>query len=506
MDAFFIYILKWAVCVALFYSCWSLLLRRETFHRLNRVLLVSFLLAGAVLPLIDFTAPADVPLAGTLGSIGGSAHFFVVASRTAEPAHTAGTEFASLWSALIVCIYMIGVGVAMGKYALNLLAVVRLIRRSRLAEAGNGLRICLNDEVASPVSWMRWIVISSDDLAAHGQTFLAHEAAHVRGRHSFELLLAEVCVRLQWYNPFAWMLLHDLRTVQEYEADYAALHSGADCEAYAHLLVTKAVGVSLPAANTFLRSPLKARVKMMMRPASRWVRSGRALFVLPVAAFALLLLAKPEVVQAVARAKTIEELPATILAYKPDKPAPAANEAHVTEVKAPEADTTATHTASVPDGKPLPPLTGEYIRDLIASHATQNRTFVMISSEDGSPLHSGKFDYYIDGRKCTPEELMQYTEQLDVGDLRVFVIAAKPDRPGMVLSITPTAYIQELYPDVTTGSEAVVQVFTNKDTFRALSGTPDAPSASDSLATKVPAKTEPRPDFGMFKATRIERE
>ena len=67
---FFLYTFKWALCVALFYSCWSLLLRRETFHRLNRVLLVSFLLVGAVLPLLRFPAPTAVPLAGSLARVG----------------------------------------------------------------------------------------------------------------------------------------------------------------------------------------------------------------------------------------------------------------------------------------------------------------------------------------------------------------------------------------------------------------------------------------------------
>ena len=39
MGAFFIYILKSAVCLVLFYLFFKLLLSRETFHRFNRVAL-----------------------------------------------------------------------------------------------------------------------------------------------------------------------------------------------------------------------------------------------------------------------------------------------------------------------------------------------------------------------------------------------------------------------------------------------------------------------------------
>ena len=44
MGAFFIYILKSAVCLVLFYLFFKLLLSRETFHRFNRVALLGVLL------------------------------------------------------------------------------------------------------------------------------------------------------------------------------------------------------------------------------------------------------------------------------------------------------------------------------------------------------------------------------------------------------------------------------------------------------------------------------
>lgn len=40
MGAFFVYIVKSAVCLAVFYLFYRLLLSRETFHRFNRIALL----------------------------------------------------------------------------------------------------------------------------------------------------------------------------------------------------------------------------------------------------------------------------------------------------------------------------------------------------------------------------------------------------------------------------------------------------------------------------------
>ena len=104
MSVFFVYTVKWALCVSLLYSGWSLLLRRETFHRMNRIFLVSFIVIGAVLPLIEFKAPTDLPMAGIMSS---DSHFFVF--RNNLPSVQAMPTVAPFWSTLLLLIYIIGV-------------------------------------------------------------------------------------------------------------------------------------------------------------------------------------------------------------------------------------------------------------------------------------------------------------------------------------------------------------------------------------------------------------
>ena len=55
MTEFLTYDLKVAVLIAVFYFCYRLLMERETFHRLNRIVLLSSIALSLVLPLCVIT-------------------------------------------------------------------------------------------------------------------------------------------------------------------------------------------------------------------------------------------------------------------------------------------------------------------------------------------------------------------------------------------------------------------------------------------------------------------
>ena len=52
MGEFFIFIVKSSICVAAFFLFYKLLLSKETFHRLNRILLLLLVLISIVIPFI----------------------------------------------------------------------------------------------------------------------------------------------------------------------------------------------------------------------------------------------------------------------------------------------------------------------------------------------------------------------------------------------------------------------------------------------------------------------
>ena len=61
MGDFFVYILKSSVCLAVFYLFYRLLLSRETFHRFNRIALLSVIVLSVAIPFIRIIT--DKPVA-----------------------------------------------------------------------------------------------------------------------------------------------------------------------------------------------------------------------------------------------------------------------------------------------------------------------------------------------------------------------------------------------------------------------------------------------------------
>ena len=129
-------------------------------------------------------------------------------------------------------------------------------------------------QAIAPFSWMKYIVISRKDLEENGREILIHEAAHIRHRHSIDLLIANVCVFFQWFNPGAWLLKQELQNIHEYEADETVINEGVNAKDYQLLLIKKAVGTRLYSmANSFNHSKLKKRITMMLKEkSSPWAR------------------------------------------------------------------------------------------------------------------------------------------------------------------------------------------------------------------------------------------
>ena len=59
--------------------------------------------------------------------------------------------------------------------------------------------------------------LSEKDLQDNSRAILLHESTHIRLHHSYDLIIAEVCIILQWFNPAAWLLKQELQTVHEYD-------------------------------------------------------------------------------------------------------------------------------------------------------------------------------------------------------------------------------------------------------------------------------------------------
>ena len=200
------------------------------------------------------------------------------------------------WRALMLLVYIGGILFFVLRHLWSLGRMVRLLRASRRETLKGGITLFVHREKAAPFSWMNMIAVSEEDLEENRNAILTHERAHIKNCHSWDLLLAEVCIFFQWFNPAAWLLKQELQTIHEYEADEWVINNGIDAKTYQLLIIKKAVGARLYSiANSFNHSSLKKRITMMIKKKSNpWARL-KYLYVLPLAAVAVAAFARPEV-------------------------------------------------------------------------------------------------------------------------------------------------------------------------------------------------------------------
>ena len=282
MD-FLLYDGKVALALLVFYLFYRFLLKKETFHRFNRVVLVGTAVLSFLLPLCIITIHKPIEAAP------------VVPEPTIVATELPAQELVPLlepavpwWPTALTLLFWAGVAFVLAKVTLSILSIVRIIRQGRLVREEDGCKIIVTERDIDPFSWMKYIVLSGKDWEAPHESILAHEKAHIGLGHSLEVLLVDVLSALQWFNPAIWMLRADLQELHEYEADDAVLRAGTNIKEYQYLLIRKAVSKSgYSVANSFNHSILKNRITMMSKSKSPLSRGLRVLYLIPLTCIGL---------------------------------------------------------------------------------------------------------------------------------------------------------------------------------------------------------------------------
>lgn len=290
LGMFFIYSVKVAVCLALFYLFHKLLMSRDTFHTFNRFAILSMMLLSLVLPLVHLSLDSEAGInRGTVALEG-----LVAQTVVADGGNGVG-EGLTLTQVLLAA-YVLGVVLFVGKALLSVGSLLRLIRRARCVEVRNGIRIYTMQGDISPFSWFRYIIMSEKDWQENRREIVLHEMAHIRRCHSMDVAVCNMMIVFQWYNPAAWLLKRELQTLHEYEADEAVLSAGVDATHYQMLLIRKAVGERLfSMANNLNHNSLKKRITMMKIKRTNPVQKAKIAFVLPLAAMTVAAFASQKV-------------------------------------------------------------------------------------------------------------------------------------------------------------------------------------------------------------------
>ncbi len=315
------YIINVALVLATCLAFYKVLLRRETFYKVNRYVLVVCLFISFALPLLsvpeqfslrkkDTVVTIEQPAVIKTEQVRQLSNTPSVVNPEAEKSNQSagvptdagapteyrptGTNFSQLMT-WIIAIYWFGAIVFAASFLFQFGLLLYRARRNPVIIDGKYRIIEVSGDKA-PCSFGNIIFINPEkyEWETYNQILL-HEKIHIRQRHTVDILIAELVLIFQWFNPFAWIYRREIESNLEFLTDDQLMqHKEVDRRSY-QLSLVKVSAPHLPLSLTtnYNQSILKTRIAMMNRKRSNLHTGWKYFFLLPVLAFIACLLNEP---------------------------------------------------------------------------------------------------------------------------------------------------------------------------------------------------------------------
>lgn len=217
-------------------------------------------------------------------------------TKTASTSQTTASFFLKAEHVLSY-IYILGLIVFAVKFAWQIaLLCYRSYTRPAIREGP--FRIVQTDSDRGPCTFANTIFVNPTlyDPATFRQ-ILVHEKIHAGGGHTLDILLAELAVVFQWFNPFAWLYRREVENNLEFLTDRSVLQN-PDIERLTYqlsLLRVSAPYLPFSITNNYNQSLLKRRIVMMNSQHSARYTAWKYAALLPLLTVLVCILNKPAV-------------------------------------------------------------------------------------------------------------------------------------------------------------------------------------------------------------------
>jgi hypothetical protein len=282
MDAIATYIIKSIITSGILFGYYQVALRNKKFHSYNRFYLLGAVVISLVIPALNLKwytikAPQQLPLGSML------------VSTTASAVTNNGFHFTT-GAVLLACAVLVSV-ILLTVLLLKIVWIYNVKHKSK-AQAMNGYTLIETPVKQAPFSFLDNLFwkqgTALDD--SNGNKIFRHELTHIRQKHTYDKLFAQVVVCLCWMNPFYWLMQRELNMIHEFIADDGCINEG-DTEAFALMLLqSHNEGRYLNPAHSFFHSPIKRRLIMITTSKHTPYSYARRVLALPLTAVVLAML------------------------------------------------------------------------------------------------------------------------------------------------------------------------------------------------------------------------
>ncbi len=297
MNNLLLFLLKSTLSLSLLYLAFSVLMRKETFFKLNRMVLLMMVFSSILIPFLYVPKPVQPRIHVNLEPI------FQVSPTIEEPVST--TEIPPILQSdvpspetmqpvlipirtIVTFVYLSGVLVSFLMFVYSIGSVLLLFSKARKT-VRNGIRIRVVSHDIPAFSFGRSILISQHELDTNYDAIITHEQSHIRLGHFYDLMLMELVKIIFWFNPLVYRMVNDLKEIHEFQADDRTLNSGIDAKHYQILIIRKCVGhQKFALANRFNHCQIKNRIAMINKQKTSKARRWKVATFLPLLALLLI--------------------------------------------------------------------------------------------------------------------------------------------------------------------------------------------------------------------------
>jgi TonB-dependent SusC/RagA subfamily outer membrane receptor len=252
MNTFWTTLIEINLILSIVYLGYVLFLKNLTFFRWTRFYLLGGMLTGLIYPFLKTQKVVITPAESVN---------IVIPNIATVSSQTQSIDYGQ-WA---IYAYFVLFAALLIRFGLRFFSLGKIHSDSSESEF-NGLAYRNTNARINPFSFWKWIYIHRPNHSEKEMNqIVKHEYIHTSQRHSFDVILVEICSMVCWYNPLIKLLNKSVKDNLEYLVDAEVLNSGTDKISYQHSLVGVSMNgfPSIYPGNQFAFKTLKRRIKMM---------------------------------------------------------------------------------------------------------------------------------------------------------------------------------------------------------------------------------------------------
>ncbi len=274
ISSYFHNLAESVVIISLFCILYLTVFQQEASFKQNRLFLVTGLILSLIMPFIDFSYPASLP---NITSINLSS-ITIYADKLVH----VGEEVTYNISDILQIIYLLMLSIFVIRFIYQSIKISTFFRNARIDEQ-NGVKIVYTNKEHSAFSFLKFVFIDkSTEHSKDLDVVINHEIAHIAQKHSIDLILFEILLIMQWFNPIVWIYGKKIKENHEYLVDNTLIKNGVNTRNYQQILLNTYEYFNYDLINNFNHSLTLKRLLMMTKNKSQKKAIVKLIAIIPV--------------------------------------------------------------------------------------------------------------------------------------------------------------------------------------------------------------------------------